>query len=469
MSDDFDTLPDRPGDAPIARSGDRRPPYNEEAERAVLSACMLDAKAIRIVQRLGVTDEAFYREAHRRIYRAMVSLADAGAPLEVLAVADRLGRELPTVGGKDYLAELIDAVPTAANVGYHAQLVREAARRRQVIEACTSAAQLAYENETAAAAIVQGLTANLVPLAADDALHVGYQRVDPGPVLEIIERRMVGERVQAYPCGIHAIDEQTNGYRPGELIIIGAVPKAGKSVLAHQIALRHAETGQGVGIVSAELQAAQAIERMLNNLSGVTVRSTTRGHIARTEMPSLLRAASRLRAARLWIDDAATPSWDDVRVRAIGLKAENPDVTMLVVDFLQLVRYQMRGRRGDEELTAVAYGLKGLAKQLGVVMVVPCQLNYKDIEKRPDKRPELQDLQGSSGMVQAADQVILLYRPGMYFPESSSTIELIVPAGGTRRTPAFTATCYWRGDTMRIANEMFDPDPEPEQRELIPA
>lgn len=448
------------------RERGRRPPYNEAAEQAVLSACMMDETALARAERL-LEPDSFYREAHRRIFAAMIALQDKGRRADILTIADQLGHDLASVGGKDYLATLIDAVPTAVNVAYHAAIVLEDKRRRVIIERATEAVSLAFDGGKPAE-IALALTSALLPLSVDSTKHAGYQRADAWAVLEELERRMRGESGQFYTTGIHSLDEHTYGLKLGEMVLIGAVAKAGKSVLAHQFALHHVRQGHVAGIVSAELQALQVIERMMNSLARVSVSATTRGQLTDAELQRLVMAGSEIQRARLWIDDAATPTWEDVRARAIALKAEHPDLTMIVVDFLQLVRYEMKGKRGDEELKELAYGLKGLAKDLQVIMVVPVQLNYKDIEKRPDKRPELMDLQGSSGPVQAADLTILMYRPAMYFADALNDIDLIVPAGGTRRTPAFVARAFWRGSHMCIANEPADPPPPQTTQATLP-
>lgn len=443
-----------------------RAPHSTEAEQAVLSAMMMDERATGTV--LGILDaDAFYREPHRRIFKALGTCFDHGIPPDVTNLADQLERagELDAVGGRDYLTLLIDVVPTSVNVAYHAEIVREKYALRRLIVQATETVQLCYEGREPAQAIAQKLSAECLPLAVENQRQ-GYQRADPFPVLEEIERRHLGTAV-SFRSGIAALDAHTNGFRLGELIILGAVAKAGKSVVAHHMAVTHMLDGHGVGIVSAEMRASQAIERMLNSLGRVPAAATSTGRLQERDWSRLATAAGQIRSGKLWIDDAATPSFLDVRTRATALKAKHPEVTMIVVDFLQLVRYELRGRRGDEELMALTYGLKGLAKSLEAIVIAPCQLNYKDIEKRPDKRPELQDLQGSSGMVQAADFCILLYRPRMYFDTAEPKLELIAPAGGVRRTDAFTAVTYWRGDLMTVTDSLFDSPAPPIQRDLL--
>lgn len=453
------TFPSEPGPdyAAEPRASRRTPPCDEAAEQAVLSAMQLDRQAI-VEARERLIPEAFYREAHRRIFRAILAVDERGVTVDVLTVADELRRqeELHAVGGVEYLSTLIDAVPTAANLAHHAEIVRQHAMRRAVIEAAHRASLAAYEGLDAAA-IAQQLASDVLPLAVDDANGQGYQRMDPHAVLVEIEARMLGKAL-AIPSGIEAIDRETFGFRPGELVILGGSPKAGKSLIAHQMAGHAASLGHAAGIVSAEMSASQVTERMLTAASAVPLKVTASGRLTPWQIERLTTAATRLAKLPLYIDDAASPSLDDVVARAVALKAKHPLLAVIVVDFLQLVRFPLKGRRGDEELTAIAYALKGLAKKTQCVVIAPAQLNYKDIEKRPDKKPQLQDLAGSSGMLQAADFVALLYREAVYFKDRPDVLELSFRA--CRRTAPFEAHVLWQGETMSLGAPVAERPPQ---------
>lgn len=237
----------------------------------------------------------------------------------------------------------------------------------------------------------------------------------------------------------------------------------GKSVLAHNMAAFNASLGHVAGIVSAEMSASQVTERLLSAASGIPVHVLASGRLSDWQVERLTTAAARLGTMPLFIDDAASPSLDDVVSRAIELKARHPKLGLIVVDFLQLVRFPMKGRRGDEELSAIAYALKGLAKKTQTAVIAPCQLNYKDVEKRPDKRPELYDLAGSSGMYQAADFIVLLYREKAYFKDRPDTMELMFKAA--RRTGPFDVTVWWSGATASLRlTDSESPGAPPQQR-----
>jgi replicative DNA helicase len=412
----------------------------------------MDANAIAVVRKI-VTPDAFYRSGYRRVYEAIIELDAIGTAADILTVTRLLDQrgQLDAVGGHAGLGALIDAVPTAANVVYHARLVREIAHRRAIITEAERAAQGAREGREPAATVARALQAAVLPLAGDDAAARGFQRADPVGVLAEIEARgrVEGEGIRS---GFAEIDRHTHGFRPGELVIIGAVPKAGKTALALEMARRNVFAGRGVAIVSAEMASAQVVERLLNAESGVLVSSTSSGRITAHEASALVDAAGRIAGAPLWIDDAATPTLDDVSARVTALKSEHPEVLIVVVDFLQLVQHRMKGRRGDEELAAISYGLKALAKRCACVVLAPCQLNYKDVEDRIGARPKLRDLSGGSGMLQAADFVAIAHRPAMYSPSAADVIELDFAA--CRRCAPFRIALDWDGARMRIKSQL---------------
>jgi replicative DNA helicase len=416
-------------------------PHDHRAEAAVLSAVLLDPEVLPGI-RSSLPAEAFDHPAHRSIYSEMLALANEDGVIDVIALRPRLSAETGLV-----LADVIDATPTAANVTYHTKLVRDRAKRRDFIRACLTAAAAAHDFARPADAIARDLTSILLPVAIDAASGTGYQRVRAVATLGEMERRAsteAGRVLTWFP----EIDRETNGFRPGELVIVGGVPKGGKTAVVLDIARRNVFKGRGVGFTSAEMPATQITERILNAESGVAVTVTTSGRWSADQAAALADAARRLDACPLWIDDAAAPSLDDVIARGVALKAAHPSVEIIVVDFLQLVQHQLKGRRGDEELAAISYGLKSLAKRAECVVLAPCQLNYKAIGERPDQRPRLEDLAGGSGMLQAADFVALTYRPAMYNPTAPNVIELDFAA--CRRTSPFRVTLDWDGRHMRV-------------------
>lgn len=457
------------GVTPAAGPWLREPPYNQDAEEAVLGACLMERRAI-AAARAMLTPDAFYRSAHRTLFEAIGSVFDREEtvdPLTLVAELDRTG-QLEHVGGRAGIGYLVDAVPTAANVTYHARLVREAAQRRETIEILGEALARAWDADSDLTELAIEIQNRILPIAVDSEAQ-GYRSMRDVlyHVLEEIEER--GKRTRSgqvadLATGFPEIDRITNGFRDGELIVFGGGPKSGKTALTLAIALYNVLHGAGAAFVSAEMMAAQLAERCLNAMALVHTHATARGDLSQHDWERLTKAAGELaRHPAFFVDDEAFPSLGDVIARATALKSEHPEIPLVVVDYLQLVSYRLKGRRGDEEIAEVCRGLKGLAKRLGVPVFAPCQTNYKEVDKRKQKKPQLHDLQGGSAMAQTSDFVGLVYRPGQHdsAPGRASTIE--VEFAASRRTEVFTAVLEWAGQYMLVSSPSHRYESETEE------
>jgi replicative DNA helicase len=359
--------------------------------------------------------------------------------------------ELESVGGKTYLATLIDATPTAANVAYHAGIVREYSRRRQVIASATEAIALAYEGRTDAEDIAQSVTAALLPVATDSDVR-GFRPIKTivWETADEIESRSRGTS-HLQSTGYPSLDAALGGgIERGALVIIGGVQKSGKSAIVHGIALNAASRGEECAIVSAEMGERQVVRRLLSSESGISSATLKTGKLADPDWLALTRSMGYVGSLPIWIYDAYGPTLADVRTRVIALKAKRPALTWVVVDYLQLVNNAMKGRRGDEELNGISRGLKALAKETDTIVVSPVQLLPKVVEERRERRPELRDVQGFSGAGQDADYVMLAYRPAMYFGDADNRLELILAA--SRDSAPSTVTLFFHGPMMRIVD-----------------
>lgn len=432
-----------------------RPMFSEEAEQAVLAAAIIDRPAAE--QAVMTLDAAmFYSDRHRRIFMAMTTLVERGSVVDPLTVAEVLSSrgDLERAGGKNYLGFLVDAVPTAANVSYHAGIVAEWHARRELLSTLTGAAariQDGGESQDVARSVADAL----LPFTIDDLDAPGFVRIKDSvwPVLERLEAQAAG-LIVGLRTGWSKVDREIGGFQKGELVIIGGAEKMGKSVVAWNLALTVAATpvdegGGAVAYVSAEMTTDAKVKRALGILAKLDQRKLRTGELRDDDFPKLARAAGLLTALPLWIDDEAEPSLADVTARCTALKAQHPEIALIVVDFIQLVHVREKGMTKAEELTRVAYGLKRLAKKLGVVVVAPCQVNTKDIETVKDPRPQPKDLQGTSGFRQAADFVVLLYRPAFYDPMGNPyEIEFNVPVA--RDGAPFLARLRWDPNTLAV-------------------
>lgn len=433
-------------------------PFSEEAEEAVLSALVVDSSpTLRAEVRQVISASHFYQPAHRRIFDA---LQDPSC-VDVLMLAATLEREgtLASCGGKEYLGYLIDRVPTSANAVHHARIVRECADRRRVIQSAEQAIREASQGSRSAREIVQGVTSDLLPVAADVS-RGGFRPLKDllWETMEELERRAKARRDGSSPgltTGLSALDARLGGgFHRGELVLIVAVPGHGKTALALNIAVNAARSGHAGAFVSAEMDRIALVERVLNNAASVDGTHTRSGDLRDTDFARLAQAMGTLPRLPLWVDDTALPTLEDITAKCRALKAKEPALSLVFVDFIQLVQSDYRGRQEMETvlLERIAYGLKGLAKDLGLVVIATCQPNDKEIEDRQEKGPQLRDLARSAGFRRAADFIALCHRPKLYSPTTIlDTLE--VNMAKTRQGVApFTASLAWEGRYMRVSD-----------------
>ncbi len=431
-------------------SAPRRMPHDLEAEAHLLCAMLLDARAAEeLLAELTVED--FYGSPHRRVFDAMRDLAANGHAIDVMGLKALLvdRNELEAVGGDSWLVELLDVSPTAANRATPMRIVRECRRKRDLLRTLQQGVEALHDGATAAEDVHGTVQADLISLG-NSANPRGFRRLDIEKLFDNIEARSRG-KLPGIRSGFPALDAKTGGFLPGELVVLCGAPKSCKTTLAGQIALQMAlHAGVGVGYVSAEMSNVAITERLVSALGGVPMRAMREGKLTDDQYGRLARAAGEVRAAPLWIDDAAVPKLEDVVAKVLALKGKHPSLALVVVDFLQLIQYRLKGRRGDEEITAIAYGLKDLAMRAEVVLLAPTQLNAKAIADREDRRPTLRDISGSSGPLMAGDFVLLMHRPSQdpgASPDVADHLRLYVEA--SRRTEAFELALQWQSVVMR--------------------
>lgn len=427
-----------------------------EWEEAVLSAMLMDGQAITEVAG-SLSADTFEFPQHRAVYRAMTALTARGSAVDPLTLSAELEAcdELTKVGGRDFIGYLVDAVPTAANVVYHANLVKGAAQKRDLITALKFALDLLAVPKADTLDIVGQLQTSLLSIAVDQSSH-GYRAASDvlAEALVAIKRR--GENTRSgIPNGVLTgfpeIDTITNGFQPGELIIVAGGPKSGKTMTALAWLVYNVLNGDGAGIVSAEMTAMQLVERMLNSVGMVRAASTASGDLSPEEWKRLFEAGGDIsRAGNLFIDDEAFPSLGDVIARGLHLKSKHPKLKALGVDYLQLVTERLKGRALNEEISAVCHGLKGLAKRAEMAVFATCQTNFKEHDKRSTPKPALYDVQSSSGPAQDADFVFLVNRPSLTNPDPMLSDLIEYELAASRRTERFTTRMRWNGPYMRV-------------------
>ena len=400
----------------------RAAPWSNEAEQAVLGAMLLDQDAALRAAEL-VDDTMFYREPHRRLFRAMLALTEQRVVIDHVTLRDELLRrgELESAGGLEYIAELIDAVPTAANLEFHAKIVREKAVLRRLIETATAIITDAYDGKASAN--------DLLDKAESRVFQISQQRTEEGftrikemlwPAMERIETlQKAGKTVTGVPSGFEKLDEMTSGFQPSELIIVAARPSMGKTAFCLNIAASAAIENFGVAIFSLEMSKEALVHRMLTAEARVDSQRVRRGMLRDTDFTYLARAAGVLQSCPLWIDDTPALTLLEMRAKARRLKVEN-DVRMVVVDYLQLMRSPEYAENRVQEISDISRSLKALARELELPVVALSQLSRASEQRGGERRPILSDLRDSGAIEQDADLVIFIHRPEYYDREDES-------------------------------------------------
>ena len=435
-------------------AADRPLPHNLEAERAVLGAVLLDAEAIhRAVEFIKDTD--FFRDAHRRIFAKMLELAERSQAIDFITIKDELGRsgDLDQVGGPAYIASLVDGLPRGVNVADYARIVKEKSSLRSLIQSANRVLASAYQAEDDAGAIIDEAEREIFAIA-EGAIHQGFvsMRELANASFAVVEQAHSRKQlVTGVPTGFLELDEMLAGLQPSDLIIVAARPSMGKTSLVLNIA-QHVgtKTTMTVGFFSLEMSKEQLFLRMLTSEAGIDAHRLRTGFLGERDFPKLTHAMEVLGGARIFIDDSASIGVLEMRAKARRLKAEH-GLDLIIIDYIQLMQGRGRFENRVTELASISRGLKGLAKELAVPVVVLSQLSRAP-EQRPNKRPQLSDLRESGALEQDADVVVMIFREDMYeaTEENQGLAELIVAK--QRNGPTGTARLALIRELTRFEN-----------------
>lgn len=433
----------------------KQPPHSIEAEQSVLGAILLDHEVLDALEGLLPTPEAFYLEAHRRIYKAMQALRARRLPVDLVTLSEELRArgDLEAVGGLTYLVSLQESVPTALYAEHYARIVAEKWALRRLIHAAGEAMRLAYEEE--------GSVDEILDQAGRKVLEVALTgREEEGrPLRELVHETF--EHIEALlqnkgetagvRTGFKELDGLIGTLAPGSLNIIAARPAMGKTAFALTIA-QHAALREGVpvAIYSLEMPAGQLVLRMLCSEARIDMNRVRQGNLTDRDFTRLVDAASRLSEAPIFIDDSPDLTLMELRARARRLRAREK-VGLVVVDYLQLISSppSKNGENRQQEIAAISRGLKGLARELSVPVLALSQLS-RAVESRPNKRPMLSDLRESGSLEQDADLVMFIYRDEYYHPhsEKAGIAEIII--GKQRNGPTGTVELQFHPQHVRF-------------------
>jgi replicative DNA helicase len=445
----------------------RQAPWSNEAEQAVLGAMLLDQDAALKAAEL-LDDTMFYREAHRLLFRAMVALTERGDVIDPVTLRDELVRrgDLERAGGMEYIGALIDVVPTAANVDYHARIVRDKAVLRRLLEAATSIVQDVYEGRGTSSEVLDSAEHRVFQVAQLKRSEE-FTRLKEliWPTMERIEQLQAGHgAVTGVATGFVDLDRLTAGFQKADLIIIAARPSMGKTAFVLNV-VQHAaiERRTGVAIFSLEMSKDALVQRLLCSEGLVDAQRLRRGQLHDEDYPKLARAAGLLGTAPIWIDDSATLTPLAMRSKARRLKAEH-DIGMVVVDYLQLMQGPSDVESRQQEISYISRSLKALAKELDTPVVALSQLSRAPDQRTGDHRPQLSDLRESGAIEQDADVVCFIYRPEMYYGPTDKEgnnieglAELIV--GKQRNGPTGLVPLYFKREFTRFDNRTLRETP----------
>ncbi|MEL6615409.1 MAG: replicative DNA helicase [Bacteroidota bacterium] len=447
---------------PLREQAGRMPPQATEVEQAVLGALLIEREAIPKAIEILPAD-SFYDARHEKIYAAIQALFERANPVDLVTLSEELKRrgDYDAIGGY-YLTELTTRVASAANVEYHARIIAEKSLLRKLITTMTGVVGEAFEPTTDAF--------DLLDRAEREIFQISESQLRKGAVsmmsvvkdtlthLESIHGQQQG--VTGVPSGFTSLDAMTGGWQNSDMVVIAARPSMGKTALSLAVtrnAALHPEKPTGVAYFSLEMSAQQLAQRLLTSEARVDAQAARTGRLHDDDWPKLARAAGKLSAANIYIDDTPGLGILELRAKCRRLKAEH-DIGIVIVDYLQLMHgtVQSKGANREQEIAQISRSLKGLAKELNVPVLALSQLS-RAVESRPDKRPMLSDLRESGSIEQDADVVMFIYRAeryGITVDENGNSTEglgeLII--GKQRNGPIGTAKVAFVNQFARFEN-----------------
>ena len=400
---------------------DRVPPQNIEAEQAVLGAMLIKKEAITQAQELLRPDD-FYREAHRIVFETMLELAGDNEAVDLVTLTEALRKKemLEKVGGISFITALANYVPTAANIVYHAQIVKEKSELRHLIDAATEIASAAYEATDDVKDIMDDAEKKILAVAANQTggafEPIRNIVIDTVGRVETLYENQGG--LTGISTGFRDLDRDTSGLQKSDLILVAARPSMGKTAFTLNIATYAALHGHTVAFFSLEMSKEQLVQRMLCSEGGIDSQRLRTGQLEDADWDRLINTADRISKASIYIDDTAGINVMDLRSKARRLKAEH-GLDLIVIDYLQLMQGRARSSSDNrqQEISEISRSLKALARELDVPVVALSQLS-RSVESRTVKKPMLSDLRESGSLEQDADIVMFLYREDYYDQET---------------------------------------------------
>ena len=437
------------------------PPHSIEAEQSVLGGLMLDNEAWHQVSE-RITEGDFYRRDHNEIFRAVEALANQGKPYDVVTLAEWLQNNelLEAVGGLQYLAELSENTPSAANIAAYADIVRERSVLRSLVRAGTDIAESGYRTEGRSADELLDAAEQMVFAIADRETRSnrGFRRIKELLVGALDRIDLLFQRdnpITGVATGFYEVDMMTSGLQPSDLIIVAGRPSMGKTAFAVNIA-QHAAVKESlpVAIFSMEMPSEQLAMRMLSSLGRIDQHKVRTGKLGDDDWPRLTHAVGVLSEVDIYIDDTPALSPGELRSRCRRLAREH-GLGLIVVDYLQLMEVHGSQENRATEISEISRSLKALAKELNVPVLALSQLN-RSLESRNDKRPVMSDLRESGAIEQDADVIMFIYRDEVYDEDSADKGIAEIIIGKQRNGPIGIRKLRFFGEYTTFENLAYE-------------
>ncbi len=424
----------------------RIPPQNLEAEQSILGALLIDKEAIIAVAE-SLNPNFFYKDNHAAIYRAMLALYEKREPIDLVTLTSELKSQgdFKMVGGASYLTELASIVPTAANVVQYANLVREAAIKRNLISLSSKMAESAFDAKSTVDEVLNQaeqdifgisqshLKQNFIPVK--DILAESFDKLD--------ELHKNAGSIRGVPTGFKELDDKLAGFQDSNLIILASRPGQGKTTLALNIAqFTSIKNNVPVGLFSLEMSKFELMDRLLVAQSDTDAWRLKTGKLDDSDFDRLQEAMGKIADAPLYIDDTPAQSLSEMRTKARRLQLEH-GLKLLIVDYLQLIRGRNLDNR-NQEVSEISQGLKNLARELEIPVLAVSQLS-RAVESRGSRKPQLADLRESGAIEQDADVVMFIYRED---PENVEQVKIEIAKH--RNGPTGEIDLIFRGDRVRF-------------------
>lgn len=410
---DNDYIPD---ESPMPVKAGKLPPQAVEIEVAILGAILIDRDAsLKVMQSLS--EDVFYKESHRKIFSAMVTLFEKGEPIDVITLTNELKRRghLDAAGGAFYITDLTTKVVSGANVEYHSRILVDKYVLRQIITECSTIIDKSFAEKNDAFQLLDEIEQRIFKML-QSKMQKSYTDIKTAihQTIEQLESvHGLATNITGVPTGFVDMDNLTGGFQKSDLIILAGRPGQGKTAFALNV-VRNAAVDYDIPIAffSLEMSTTQLVQRLICSEASVNLQEIRTGRLSDKKWQLLSMRVGKLAAAKMYIDDTPAISLLELRAKARRLKLEK-QVGLIVIDYLQLMRGPKEADSREREISMISGGLKALAKELDIPIIALSQLN-RQVESRSDKRPQLSDLRESGSIEQDADMVCFVHRPESY-------------------------------------------------------